>query len=93
MGRLRSVSRETLLLPIHAWRSISRLLPPRCRYHPSCSRYCLDAVRRHGVLVGPVLAGWRVLRCNPWSHGGIDAVPDHPADAFRRGDLPHRRPR
>jgi putative membrane protein insertion efficiency factor len=76
ISRLRSVSRETLLLPVHAWRLISRtILPPRCKYHPSCSQYCLDAVRQRGVLSGGVLAIWRLLRCNPWSLGGVDPVP------------------
>ncbi|MCW2922055.1 MAG: rane protein insertion efficiency factor YidD [Thermoleophilia bacterium] len=73
---LRSVSRETLLLPVHTWRLISRtILPPRCKYHPSCSQYCLDAVRQRGVFAGVALAAWRLLRCNPWSLGGIDHVP------------------
>ncbi|MCB0877845.1 MAG: membrane protein insertion efficiency factor YidD [Thermoleophilia bacterium] len=75
--RLQTVSRETVLLPVHAWRLVSRLLPPRCRYYPSCSQYCLDAVRQRGVLTGLLLAAWRVLRCNPWSLGGVDPVPQH----------------
>ena len=75
IAALRTVSRETVLLPVHAWRLVSRALPPRCRYYPSCSQYCLDAVRQRGVLVGLVLAAWRVLRCNPWSLGGVDPVP------------------
>jgi uncharacterized protein len=48
----------------------------RCKYHPSCSQYAVDAVRRYGVLRGAVLAGWRLLRCNPWSHGGVDFAED-----------------
>jgi putative membrane protein insertion efficiency factor len=75
IDRLRSVSRETLLMPVHPWRVVSRALPPRCRYHPSCSQYCLDAVRQRGVLVGAALSLWRLLRCNPWSLGGVDHVP------------------
>lgn len=75
IARLRTVSRETVLAPVHAWRLVSRLLPPRCKYHPSCSQYCLDAVRQRGVPTGLVLATWRILRCNPWSLGGIDPVP------------------
>lgn len=78
---IRTVSRETVLLPVHAWRLISRtVLQPRCKYHPSCSQYCLDAVRRRGIASGLVLAGWRLLRCNPWSLGGVDPVP---AEGFR----------
>ena len=56
--------------------SVGALLPPSCKYHPSCSQYALDAIRRYGVLRGGVLAGWRLLRCNPWSHGGVDRVED-----------------
>jgi putative membrane protein insertion efficiency factor len=57
-------------------RAISPALPSRCKYHPSCSQYAVEAVRRYGVLRGIVLAGWRLLRCNPWSHGGVDFVED-----------------
>lgn len=45
---------------------------PTCKYHPSCSQYAIDAVRQKGLIRGSLLAGWRLLRCNPWSHGGID---------------------
>jgi putative membrane protein insertion efficiency factor len=61
---------------------VSPLLGPRCKYHPSCSRYAADAVRELGVLRGSVLAAWRLLRCNPWSHGGVDHVVDR--KIFRR---------
>jgi putative membrane protein insertion efficiency factor len=54
---------------------ISPLLGPRCKYYPSCSTYGLEAVRTHGAVVGFALAVWRVLRCNPWSYGGVDDVP------------------
>ncbi len=57
-------------------RAISPGLPQRCKYHPSCSRYALEAIRRFGILKGSVLAAWRLLRCNPWSHGGVDFVED-----------------
>jgi uncharacterized protein len=54
---------------------VSPLLPAgTCKYHPSCSAYAIDALRTHGLLRGTVLAGWRLLRCNPWSHGGLDRV-------------------
>jgi len=43
-----------------------------CKFHPSCSQYAGDAVRKYGVLRGSFKAGWRILRCNPWSHGGVD---------------------
>jgi putative membrane protein insertion efficiency factor len=48
----------------------------RCKYHPSCSEYAIQAFRRYGLLRGGVLAGWRLLRCNPWSHGGVDRAED-----------------
>ena len=67
--------RELCLTPLHLYRRvISPLVGPRCRYHPTCSEYAVEAVRAHGVIRGSVLAAWRVVRCNPWSHGGIDPV-------------------
>jgi uncharacterized protein len=69
--------RTGLVAPIRFYqRAISPALPARCKYHPSCSQYAVEAVRRYGVLRGIVLAGWRLLRCNPWSHGGVDFVED-----------------
>jgi putative membrane protein insertion efficiency factor len=55
-------------------RLISPAFGQRCKYHPSCSAYALQAIRTYGILRGVVLAGWRLLRCNPWSHGGFDPV-------------------
>jgi putative membrane protein insertion efficiency factor len=57
-------------------RFVSPALPARCKFHPTCSQYALDALREQGLLRGPVLAAWRVLRCNPWSHGGVDYAAD-----------------
>jgi uncharacterized protein len=72
-----SALRGFLVAPIRLYqRTISPALPARCKYHPSCSEYAVQAVRRYGVLRGAVLAGWRLLRCNPWSHGGVDFVED-----------------
>jgi uncharacterized protein len=72
-----SALRGMLVAPIRLYqRAISPALPARCKYHPSCSEYAVQAVRRYGVLRGLVLAGWRLLRCNPWSHGGVDFVED-----------------
>jgi putative membrane protein insertion efficiency factor len=69
------VLREIVIAPIRVYqRVISPLLPRRCKYHPTCSAYAVDAVREFGILRGLVLAGWRLLRCNPWSHGGYDPV-------------------
>jgi putative membrane protein insertion efficiency factor len=56
--------------------TLGRVLPPSCKYHPSCSQYALDALRRYGLVRGSILAGWRLLRCNPWSHGGVDHAED-----------------
>jgi uncharacterized protein len=59
---------------------VSPLVPQtiggRCKYHPSCSQYALDALREFGFVRGAVLAAWRLLRCNPWSHGGVDYARD-----------------
>ena len=67
--------RAVVVAPIHFYRRfISPALPRRCKYHPTCSEYAVDAVRTYGVLRGLVLAAWRLLRCNPWSHGGVDPV-------------------
>ncbi len=59
---------------VYAWRYSIGLLTPAgtCKYHPTCSQYAIDAFRAHGLLKGGILAGWRILRCNPWSHGGVD---------------------
>jgi putative membrane protein insertion efficiency factor len=48
----------------------------QCKYHPSCSQYALDAYKEFGLFKGTVLAGWRLLRCNPWSRGGVDYAHD-----------------
>jgi uncharacterized protein len=48
----------------------------RCKYEPTCSHYAAESVHRFGAVRGLVLAGWRLLRCNPFSHGGFDPVPD-----------------
>ena len=67
--------RRAVLLPVRLYqRVLSPALPARCRYHPTCSAYAVQAVETYGILRGVVLAGWRLLRCNPWSHGGYDPV-------------------
>jgi len=68
---------------VYAWRySLGALFPTTCKYHPSCSQYAIDALREFGLLRGAVLTGWRLLRCNPWSHGGVDYARDQ--TLFRR---------
>ncbi len=65
------------VLPIRAYQWVlSPMLGNRCRYYPSCSEYAAQAIGRFGILRGLVLAGWRLLRCNPWSDGGFDPVED-----------------
>jgi len=55
---------------------LSPFLGPCCRFYPSCSNYALEALRVHGALKGSYLAGLRILRCGPWSKGGVDFVPE-----------------
>lgn len=65
------------LVPIRAYqRWISPNFPRRCRYEPTCSAYAFEAIDRFGLARGAALSGWRLLRCNPFSHGGFDPVPD-----------------
>jgi uncharacterized protein len=64
-----------LLLAVYR-RLISPALPRRCRYEPTCSAYAEQAIRELGPARGIILAGWRLLRCNPLSRGGIDDVAD-----------------
>ncbi len=65
-----------LIAPIRFYqRFISRYTPPSCRYYPCCSSYAITALRTRGAIVGTALTVWRLLRCNPWSDGGVDHVP------------------
>jgi uncharacterized protein len=78
-----SLLRRVAVAPIVAYRRfVSPALPRRCKYEPTCSAYAEQAVREFGILRGLVLAGWRLLRCNPWSHGGLDPVEEQ--RLFRR---------
>jgi hypothetical protein len=70
-----AAAREAAVAPIKLYqRVISPLRARRCRFAPSCSDYALDAIRDYGIIRGAILAGWRLLRCNPFSHGGFDPV-------------------
>ena len=69
------------ILLVRVYRAVMSPLVPqtiggRCKYHPSCSQYALDALREFGFARGSFLAAWRLLRCNPWSHGGVDYAHD-----------------
>jgi putative membrane protein insertion efficiency factor len=55
-------------------RFVSPMLPPSCRFTPSCSEYTLEAIRKYGVLKGGIKGAWRLLRCHPFSSGGYDPV-------------------
>jgi putative membrane protein insertion efficiency factor len=64
-----------LLAPLRFYRRfVSPALPARCKYHPSCSAYALEAARELGIVRGTVVAAWRLARCNPWSNGGYDPL-------------------
>lgn len=68
---------KLLSAPILFYRKfISPMFGARCMYYPTCSAYALEALKKHGPIAGTLLAVWRILRCNPWSAGGIDRVPD-----------------
>jgi len=54
---------------------ISPLLPPMCRFHPSCSQYAVEALRVHGPVRGSLMSSMRIFRCNPFFEGGLDPVP------------------
>ena len=56
--------------------TLGMLFPASCKYHPSCSRYGIEALKQYGLVRGSILTGWRLLRCNPWSRGGVDHVHD-----------------
>jgi putative membrane protein insertion efficiency factor len=86
--------KRVLLAPIAVYkRLVSPALPRRCRYEPTCSAYAAQSIGRFGPIRGLLLACWRLLRCNPFSHGGFDPVPDRftlrvgpvdPADYHRK---------
>ena len=77
--------RRVVAAPIVAYqRLVSPALPRRCKYEPTCSAYAVQSIREFGILRGLVLAAWRLLRCNPFSHGGYDPVENQ--RLFRRRD-------
>jgi hypothetical protein len=82
-----TVGARVLSVPIRGWRVLSTRLPSRCRFHPSCSAYALEALGRHGAPRGTLLAARRIGRCHPWNPGGLDPVP--PAKAERANVRSH----
>jgi putative membrane protein insertion efficiency factor len=71
-----SVAAHLLIAPIRFYqRFITPYTPATCRYYPTCSAYAVTALRTRGAIVGTGLTIWRLLRCNPWSSGGVDHVP------------------
>ncbi len=70
--------RKLLIALVHGYqRFISPLLPPSCRFYPTCSAYMVTALQKFGPLLGLLMGLARILRCNPFNRGGIDYVPDH----------------
>ncbi|MDQ2984640.1 MAG: membrane protein insertion efficiency factor YidD [Actinomycetota bacterium] len=69
--------RYLAIVPVRLYRRlVSPMFPNTCKYYPSCSQYAIDALKQYGFLRGAILAAWRLLRCNPWSHGGVDHAHD-----------------
>jgi uncharacterized protein len=75
MTEIPPLSRPLILLIRGYQRWISPMLPPVCRFYPSCSQYAVEAITAHGPLRGVGLAVRRLLRCHPWHPGGLDPVP------------------
>lgn len=67
--------------------AISPMLGQRCKFYPSCSNYAIEALRVHGPIKGTGLAAWRVMRCNPFSDGGVDHVPPKHGCEHDHGDV------
>ena len=86
--------RWIVMVPILLYRmTLSKIMPPICRFQPTCSEYGLEAIRRHGSIRGIGLTVWRVLRCQPFCKGGYDPVPDveTPAGTTPPSDKPSPR--
>lgn len=69
--------RKVLVFPIKIYKKIiSPMLPRTCKYYPTCSSYAITSIERFGIIKGLIMAFWRLLRCNPFSNGGVDYVPE-----------------
>lgn len=85
----RFLLRRMAVLPIRAYQlTLSSVLPPSCRFYPSCSAYAIEAVLTHGILRGGWFALRRILRCHPWSSGGYDPVPPLSSSFFSHQEPP-----
>jgi uncharacterized protein len=74
-ARVAAIPRNLVLLLLKLYqRVVSPALPQRCKFEPTCSEYAVQAVRELGVARGALVAAWRIVRCNPFSHGGYDPV-------------------
>ena len=74
-GRIYFMKRIFIAMIRFYQRNISPFTPNTCKYIPTCSRYAIEAIEKHGALKGGMLAVWRIIRCNPFSKGGYDPVP------------------
>ncbi len=71
-----NIASRILIVPIRVYQAtLSRILPPSCRFSPSCSHYAVEALSRHGPVKGSWLALRRIGRCHPWGSSGYDPVP------------------
>ena len=68
--------RKIFIALVRAYQVATSNFAPRCKYYPSCSNYAITAIGRYGVK-GLAMAAWRIVRCNPWSQGGVDYVDAH----------------
>ena len=83
---MKGIATRLAILLIRAYRLLlGPFLPPACRFHPTCSRYAEEAIARHGMIHGSVLAVRRVARCHPFHPGGYDPVPDAATRPQREG--------
>ena len=77
LDRLKQTAKAAVIFPIRIYQKfISPCFPARCKYHPSCSAYAVQAVKKHGAVKGMLLGMFRIARCNPFSRGGVDYVPE-----------------
>ncbi|MFA4085624.1 MAG: membrane protein insertion efficiency factor YidD [Paramuribaculum intestinale] len=76
MNHVNRLAVAIMLLPVYFYRAcISPMLPPSCRYSPTCSQYAIEALKKHGALRGTMLTFKRLMRCHPWGGSGYDPVP------------------